>query len=634
MKNEVIKSLVLLVFFTSFLQFDLRGSESVDSLIVKLNQLKEGEEKLKLLIKVSQKYNWIDKDEAVPFIKESIAMARRLGNDIELGNALLEKYENLMTSVSSDSLQYLLKETKEAYERADYQLGLASLLVGDALDAEASGNLTKSMELFFQSQKIFEELGEEKEYNSNWISIAGLFSTMGRYDDALSYLEKSREYILNNEDPEGKGYFYLVQADIYKYMGAKELMKKAFENCLQIALANDYLNDVVSSATNLGIYALQKDSLKKASQYFEIAMDYAEQLKGKYFSALARKGKAMYHLRMKEYEQAKTLLLKAKPILDEPVYAYFQNDIHKYLGYSYEGLQMYDSAYFSIKYYSIKEDSVHLKESKRIASEIEAIYQNEKKEQELLQNAREKKFMYAIIGLLGLASLALVWAFRQKRKSNILLEEKNEQKEYLIKEIHHRVKNNLQIISSLLNLQSNIIDNEKAVGAVLDGRNRVQSMSLIHQKLYTGDNLAEVNMNEYLNELAEHMLHSFGKTNGSVIIQNNVAAPSLDVDSAIPLGLIINELLTNSLKYAFPNGQEGSIDVDLFYNKDEYLTLKVSDNGIGVNKEPSDDSNSTKFGSNMIHIFCKKLKGEITERKSKNGFETIIVMKKITKAKA
>ena len=190
MKNEVIKSLVLLVFFTSFLQFDLRGSESVDSLIVKLNQLKEGEEKLKLLIKVSQKYNWIDKDEAVPFIKESIAMARRLGNDIELGNALLEKYENLMTSVSSDSLQYLLKETKEAYERADYQLGLASLLVGDALDAEASGNLTKSMELFFQSQKIFEELGEEKEYNSNWISIAGLFSTMGRYDDALSYLEK------------------------------------------------------------------------------------------------------------------------------------------------------------------------------------------------------------------------------------------------------------------------------------------------------------------------------------------------------------------------------------------------------------------------------------------------------------
>ena len=628
MLRIILNSFLIISFFFLVTNLKSQSTENVDSLIKKLDFLEEGDEKLKVLLDISDKLNWIDKDLAVPYIDQSIEMARRLNNDIELGNALLERYENLMTSTNSDSLQYLRKEAEEAWRRADYKKGMALLLVDDALDAETSGNLSKSMQLFLESQDMFEDIADLVEYNANWVSLAGLMSSMGRNEEALKYLEKADDYTFTEGDANARGYYYLVQASIYKELGEDNLTKKAYQNCLEIAKDNDFLVDVVSCSYNLGKLAMKQDDLLKASQYYDDALETAINLKGKYYLSLARKGKANYHLHLNQFQEAKELLLQAKTILDEPVYTFFANDINRDLGLSYAGLLQYDSAFFSMKAYAIKQDSVHNKESKRIASELEAIYQNEKKEQELQQNAREQNFMYVIIGLLGLASLALLWAFRQKRKSNILLEEKNEQKEYLIKEIHHRVKNNLQIISSLLNLQSNVIEDDKAVSAVIEGRNRVQSMSLIHQKLYMGENLAEVDMQEYLDELSMHLLDTFGRSQNEIAILNKVEVPPLDVDTAIPLGLIINELLTNSLKYAFPDGKNGNVSSRLYINEDDKLVLIIEDNGEGSAHKSTPSNPSTKFGSNMVEIFSRKLKGKVEQVSSKDGFKTTITFQK------
>ena len=220
--------------------------------------------------------------------------------------------------------------------------------------------------------------------------------------------------------------------------------------------------------------------------------------------------------------------------------------------------------------------------------------------------------MLGALGLLGMAMLLLFRAYRSKKKTNEILEKTNEQKEFLIKEIHHRVKNNLQVLSSLLNLQSDYIQDPNALNAVTEGRNRVESMGLIHQKLYMGEHLASVDMKEYTTELVDHLLSAFGAEE-HVQISFNIHTPRLDVDTAIPLGLIINELITNSLKYAFPEGRKGAINIDLYIDAKREMILCVRDNGVG-NVDVSNKVKSTSFGNDLIKILSKKLKGKITTK--------------------
>lgn len=220
--------------------------------------------------------------------------------------------------------------------------------------------------------------------------------------------------------------------------------------------------------------------------------------------------------------------------------------------------------------------------------------------------------------VLVIALLAGGLLFRLTRQ----LRKRNTEKEFLIKEIHHRVKNNLQVLSSLLHLQSRQITDETALDAVREGQNRVDAMSLIHQKLYMGDNLAGVEMQDYLRDLGETLVDSFGKE-AQVTIHYQLDAMHLDVDTAIPLGLIINELLTNSLKYAFPTGTKGDITLALWKEDSNKLCLKVSDNGKGTLAEVTPRT-STSFGSNLVQILSKKLKGKPEITANENGYATFI----------
>jgi PAS domain S-box-containing protein len=156
------------------------------------------------------------------------------------------------------------------------------------------------------------------------------------------------------------------------------------------------------------------------------------------------------------------------------------------------------------------------------------------------------------------------------------------EKEVLLKEIHHRVKNNLQIISSLLNLQSGYIHDEHAGEMFKESRNRVKSMALIHEKLYQSKDLARIDFAEYVRHLTTHLFRSYGVNTHAVSLKINIDKILLDIDTAIPCGLIVNELVTNSLKYAFPPGVIGEIRVDLRRENDGRLALLVSDNGAGL----------------------------------------------------
>ncbi len=217
----------------------------------------------------------------------------------------------------------------------------------------------------------------------------------------------------------------------------------------------------------------------------------------------------------------------------------------------------------------------------------------------------------------------------ERQKAENQLKDSLKEKEVLLKEIHHRVKNNLQVISSLLYIQSKNIKDKKALELFKDSENRVRSMALVHEKLYRSENLININLEEYLRSLTYHLLQTYSINGKHIDIQIRVRNIQLTVEKAIPCGLIISELVSNSLKYAFPEDREGTIRVELFseeknQNMDgavKACTLIVSDNGIGF-PEGLDFQNTESLGMQLVRNLTRQMDGVIElDRSSGTSFK-------------
>lgn len=180
----------------------------------------------------------------------------------------------------------------------------------------------------------------------------------------------------------------------------------------------------------------------------------------------------------------------------------------------------------------------------------------------------------------------------------------------LMKELHHRVKNNLQIVSSLLSLQSFRIKDKIAADAVREGQHRIEAMSLIHQRLYTTDNITEVNIKEYITDLSESLMQAYGYNKNEFNLILNITNELMNVDKAIPLSLIINELVTNAFKYAFTKEIIPQLTIAL-HNNNGMMELVILDNGKGIDKQVW-ATNTGSYGKELVHTFTKQLNGTIT----------------------
>lgn len=200
------------------------------------------------------------------------------------------------------------------------------------------------------------------------------------------------------------------------------------------------------------------------------------------------------------------------------------------------------------------------------------------------------------------------------------LAEESHKKELLLKEIHHRVKNNLQVIASLLNLQSRNFQDKAIRQAFAESQNRVRSMAIAHEKLYMSKDLENINARDYINNLASYLLHSYRITE-KVRLDVDVDDIYLSIDRTIPLGLIINELITNSLKYAFSPGEEGMVKLS-FKNDDNLLVLTISDNGKGI-PENIDIFNTGSLGMQLVTTLVEQLKGKLELDRSAGSRFTI-----------
>jgi PAS domain S-box-containing protein len=210
-----------------------------------------------------------------------------------------------------------------------------------------------------------------------------------------------------------------------------------------------------------------------------------------------------------------------------------------------------------------------------------------------------------IIGRVGVAR-----NISDQRQAEEQIRASLQEKEVLLKEVHHRVKNNLQIISSLLNLQSKYITDPKALQMFIDSQNRVKSMALIHEILLRSKDIAKIDFAEYIKNISVQIFRLYGAYSRKIRLETNVENIMLDVDTAIPCGLIVTELVTNSLKYAFGEAQEGSIYIEFSSDGAHTLTLLVRDNGSGFPKDV-DFQNVESLGLKLVVALAKQLSGTV-----------------------
>jgi two-component sensor histidine kinase len=253
---------------------------------------------------------------------------------------------------------------------------------------------------------------------------------------------------------------------------------------------------------------------------------------------------------------------------------------------------------------------------------------NRESQSQKKQLQKEHGLRAALVGglicLLFLGTLAWYHYVKTKAKNRIIEKQAGEL-QVLMKEIHHRVKNNLQIISSLLDIQALTLDNGQAAQAIMESKNRVQSMAIIHRFLYHENNIRGISIEDYMKNLSENLFASYNINPDKIKLQTDIEKLSLDVDTMIPLGLIINELVSNSLKYAFVGRETGTLFISL-QEKEGRLHLLVKDDGQGFPAR-MDIQQMQTFGLQLIAAFAQKLKATL-ELYNDNGAVVYMSIKK------
>jgi len=216
----------------------------------------------------------------------------------------------------------------------------------------------------------------------------------------------------------------------------------------------------------------------------------------------------------------------------------------------------------------------------------------------------------------GLRTLiSVVRDITERKQAELTLRNSLREKVALLKEVHHRVKNNLQIVVSLLGLQANTTENPAALEILQDARNRVRSMALLHEVLYRSGNLARISFATYMEDLCGQIAFSFGKAAQRVKVETRVEEIGLQLDQAVPCGLIVNELVSNALKHAFPDGRSGSVRVELGTMPDRKLLLKIQDDGVGLPPVLNPENTST-LGLQLVFDLAGQLDGHVRVERS------------------
>lgn len=512
------------------------------------------------------------------------------------------------------------------------------------------GNMDKAIENYVESQRIFEKLGEAwfvAMLNNN---IGAAYQVRKEPESTIRFYEKALDGFTALKDT-------LWMANIINNISAQKGESGNYTEELEykkrVLKIYEDLGDtsmILLTKGNMAYTYYKLKDYKKAEIYARTFLSSGYAIEEPALRASVLLAYAYTLMEAGRWQESHQQALMALDVSQSLGLTEYLIKTHRHLSDLYDRRMDFKNALFHFKRYYHLQDSVFNEQKDKTINELLVQYDTEKKDHEIntLQSQNELKDLRLsqassqkwIMGL-GMAALAIIAFFsirvqKIKTDANKKLEEKNKiisaalaEKNILLREIHHRVKNNLQVISSLLKLQSQYIEDENAVRAIAEGRNRVHSMAILHQNLYKEDNITGVDMQEYFQGLIEGLFDAYNITPESVHLQTDIQQLRLDIDTVIPLGLIANELVSNALKHAFENVENALLQVKLWEN-DGNLYFNVRDNGKGYDTVHISE-HKRSFGQRLIRSLSDKLEAEI-EIISDKGTDVLLKIKDYKKA--
>jgi two-component system, sensor histidine kinase PdtaS len=505
------------------------------------------------------------------------------------------------------------------------------------------GNNVESQSHLIEVAKIYDKIGtsEEKARINN--SLAGLYLNLNQFEKSKDQYLKALKQFEILKDSSGMssananlGFVYTELGDFKKaekHLMEQKKLNKVFPTLREMGFHHDFL----------GLLRQKQGRLQEAYQEHLTALQIREKLSSTYNLCESKLNMGEILIKLKRNSEAISHL---KDIFkyDEHESLNQQQSAYELLSQAYENLGDYKESLINYKAFKKLSDSIYSSESLEIIAEKDALYDKQKKDVQIALLNKEKEISDAKllrsntivivslvgIGLLLLASFGLYKLYTKIKSKNVIINKTLKDRELLLHETHHRVKNNLQMISSLLNLQSKYVEDKKAFEVLQNGRNRIESIAILHKNLYAGDNLTMVNIQEYFENLTSSILKSYEKSENDIKIDVKASNVVMDIESVIPIGFIVNELVTNSLKHAVPKNSSKNLEINIIMTEsDSDYNLIVSDNGIGIEDEIIKNGKKESFGQRLIRSFVQKLKAQI-EIKSNNGTEvSILIPKKI-----
>lgn len=499
---------------------------------------------------------------------------------------------------------------------------------------------------------------------------------LGQNEEQLIFLEQLNEMASRSTDNLSKGIAYSELLNYYSTKGDFKKVEELLTSFKTVAsqmkdsvsvskaarlVAFYYSNRLLNNADSLNFYLLlaknhlndKASPIERYTLNFELAAAALEQENYKKVIALCKEGiKGLEQIGMGNstniqfgHTYIANALLRSNQLEEAEIYSrkilelarFHKNDLAvlQTLRLVIEVLKRQErdaelGAYYE-EMLSLK-DSIAVKYNKAQVSEAETRLGLVLKEQELEnqnlrleQQKRQQNWYLGLIALLSLILIGAFWAYRRiVRNRKVIAEQKEDlqqsltEKEFLLKEIHHRVKNNLQIISSLLDKQARTSADKALKQMIHEGQDRIQSMALIHQNLYQSENLSNIEIQKYIQELTTNISSSQRAAEKNIEINLDVEPIQLDIDRAIPLGLILNELLTNSFKHGFKEQEGGQVKVQFQEKADQAYELNFSDTGKGLPKD-FDLSKAKSLGLNLVNGLVQQLDGVLDVESSRQG---------------
>lgn len=608
------KKLILLLCLPAHLLFG--QTSPLDSLEGRFATEKDNAQKLELLSQMTAGAFGVDFKQALAYAKRGVALAEQTGDKIWQPKFYEMQGRMHANLIQLDSAVLFFQKAMQGYIATGNKRGQATTYFKIAWVHKRKEEIEKAMAADLSALRLMEEIGDQKGIADALGRVSEDLSSQGRQVEALEYARRSIDLCQKNGLQGELPYALRYAGDACIALGDNTRALEYYNQALVLTRSTDpSLTDIADIINSRG------NALKRLGRYTEALEDYKICLTnsekanypGGIFTATANLGEV--HLLMGQYAAALPYQLKTIELQESG--GDFSNLVENYGHAStiYENLGDYKLALLYQKKARALRDSTSSVQSDAAISELRTQYETEKKETTIVaQEARisqQNLVQWLSIGVAALLAGFLFFLYRSYRartRTNRLLATKNAENELLLKEIHHRVKNNLEIVSSLLALQSAQIDDPNVKDAMQEGQNRVQSIGIVHQKLYQRDNLAAIEMKDYFVNLSESILDSFG-ADDRVTIECAMDQLDVDIDTAVPLGLIVNELLTNTLKYAFPDGRKGKVRIQLNKNAAGNLHLEVADNGVGK----SGLTQGTGFGGQLVSLLTRQLSGSMRE---------------------